>query len=95
MQFVKVSGNHIILPSGKKVSFGDKRYQHYKDQTPLKLYSHLDHLDPKRRASYRARHGASVDKNGIKYIDKKYSRLSLSLVKLIPSFLFLDHASMV
>jgi hypothetical protein len=76
MEFKRGSGNYkykVILPSGKSVSFGDKRYQHFKDQTPLKLYSHLDHLDPKRRASYRARHGAMVDKNGKRYVDKKYS----------------------
>ena len=35
-------------------SFGDKRYQHYKDK--FGFYSHLDHLDPKRREAYKARH---------------------------------------
>ena len=33
----------------KKVPFGDKRYQQYKDSTPLKLYKDLDHGDPERR----------------------------------------------
>lgn len=28
----------------KNVSFGDRRYQHYKDSTALKLYSKLDHI---------------------------------------------------
>ena len=37
-------------------SFGDKRYQHFKDQTPLKTYKNLDHNDPKRRDLYRQRH---------------------------------------
>lgn len=32
-----------------KVNFGDKRYQQYKDKTPIKLYSNLDHLNVKRR----------------------------------------------
>ena len=39
----------------KKISFGDIRYQQYKDKA-LGLYSHLDHNDNKRRALYRARH---------------------------------------
>ena len=38
------------------VPFGDKRYQHYKDQVNLKLYSHLDHKDKKRRKLYQTRH---------------------------------------
>jgi len=42
----------------KTVQFGDKRYQHYKDKTPLKLYSRKDHGDSERRRNYRKRHGA-------------------------------------
>jgi len=49
------------------IHFGDTRYgsvaawalgtlQQYKDSTPLKLYSHLDHLDPERRRLYHKRH---------------------------------------
>ena len=41
-----------ILPNGKEVYFGDTRYQQDKDRTPLKLYSNLDHNDPKRRELY-------------------------------------------
>jgi hypothetical protein len=40
----------------QRVPFGDVNYQHYKDSTGLKLYSRLDHNDPKRRANYKARH---------------------------------------
>jgi len=40
----------------QRVSFGDVNYQHYRDSTGLKLYSRLDHNDPKRRANYKARH---------------------------------------
>ena len=40
----------------QRVSFGDVNYQHYRDSTNLKLYSRLDHNDPKRRANYKARH---------------------------------------
>lgn len=40
----------------KRVSFGDNRYQQYKDTTGLGLYSHLDHLDNDRKIRYRKRH---------------------------------------
>lgn len=40
----------------KTIQFGDKRYQHYKDVTPLKLYTHLNHLDKERRKRYKTRH---------------------------------------
>lgn len=40
----------------KTVQFGDKRYEHYKDSTPLKLYTHLNHLDKERRKRYKIRH---------------------------------------
>lgn len=47
----------------KRVHFGDRRYEHYKDTVPKrqggKQWSHKDHLDSKRRKSYRARHGAN------------------------------------
>ena len=42
----------------KSVTFGDSRYQQYRDQSPLGLYSDQDHLDEKRRDNYRSRHGA-------------------------------------
>ena len=48
-----------ILPNGRKVHFGHKDYQQYKDSVPIKLgggiWSHLDHLDPKRRKNYQKR----------------------------------------
>lgn len=37
------------------VDFGDIRYEHFKDRTPLKLYSYLDHGDPERRRNYLSR----------------------------------------
>jgi hypothetical protein len=38
------------------VNFGDVRYQHYRDSTGLKLYTHLDHLDKERKKNYVKRH---------------------------------------
>ena len=39
-----------------KVSFGDRRYEQYRDSTGLGIYSDKDHLDKNRRRQYRARH---------------------------------------
>ena len=50
-----------------RVPFGSKIHEQYRDATGLRYYSHLDHNDPKRRASYRARHGAEG------YQNRKYS----------------------
>lgn len=62
-----------VLPSGKFVHFGDRRYQHYKDQTPLRLYKHLDHNDKRRRKNYRTRHRGVLLKNGTPAYKKKYT----------------------
>jgi len=66
-----------ILPDGKRVHFGDRRYQHYKDWIPKRLggkqWSHKDHLDPKRRANYRSRHYGMRCKDGKRCVTKKYS----------------------
>lgn len=47
-----------VIWKGKEqtVHFGDTRFQQYKDTTPLRLYSHLDHNDKERRRRYLARH---------------------------------------
>jgi hypothetical protein len=37
-----------------KISFGDNRYEQYKDR--IGYYSDLNHLDKNRRENYRARH---------------------------------------
>lgn len=42
--------------SYKNKHFGDVRYEHYKDSTELKLYSHLDHKDFDRKRLFHARH---------------------------------------
>lgn len=40
----------------KNIDFGDVRHEQYRDSTPLKLYSHLDHGDKKRLKAYHDRH---------------------------------------
>ena len=80
IKFIKGQGKKkytAILPDGKKVSFGHRDYQHYKDSVPKRLgggkWSHKDHGDPERRKNYRKRHGGMVCKDGKKCISKKYS----------------------
>lgn len=66
-----------IFPDGKRVAFGDRRYEHYRDQVPRDLggqrWKHLDHEDEQRRWSYRRRHSAIKDKSGVPYHEKRYS----------------------
>jgi hypothetical protein len=53
----------VITPMGKKIHFGSRNYEHFKDSA-LGTYKHLDHGDVKRRASYKARHKAIKTKDG-------------------------------
>ena len=74
IRFEKGAGNFkytAILPDGRRVSFGDRRYQHYKDR--IGLWKALDHNDRKRRANYRKRHAAIRTNDGRRAIDIKYS----------------------
>lgn len=80
LKFVRGKGNYkytAILPSGKRVSFGDRRYGHFKDRVPKSqgggLWSRLDHGDAARRANYQQRHGGIITKNGRRAVTVKYS----------------------
>lgn len=53
----------------KLIHFGDKRYGQYKDM--IGNYSHLDHLDKKRRDNYYKRHGKATSKDTAKYWSHK------------------------
>lgn len=53
----------VILPNGKIISFGQIGYEQYKDSTPLKLYSDLDHNDERRRDNFRKRFYKLYEKN--------------------------------
>ena len=46
----------------KKINFGDKRYQHFKDK--IGNYKSLDHNDPVRRKSYLSRAKGIQNKKG-------------------------------
>ncbi len=43
----------------RKLHFGDRRYQQYKDRTPLKLYKRKNHNTRKRMQNYFNRHSGT------------------------------------
>jgi len=43
----------------RKIHFGDKRYQQYKDRTPLQLYKNKNHNTRKRMQNYYSRHSGT------------------------------------
>ena len=43
----------------RKLHFGDRRYQQYKDRTPLKLYKRKNHNTKKRQQNYFSRHSGT------------------------------------
>ena len=65
---------YMIRYKGKTIHFGGdpRKYQHFRDSTPLKLYSHLDHNDLSRLEKYYKRHGKTNDKSSAKYWSNKY-----------------------
>lgn len=54
------------------VSFGDKNYQQFRDKTPLKAYSYLDHNDKLRKKRYYQRHGKDAIFESAKWFSHKY-----------------------
>lgn len=49
--------------NGKRIYFGDTKYEHYFDRTGL-LNKNYNHLDPKRRLAYLKRASAIKDMTG-------------------------------
>lgn len=60
---------YYAIVDGKKVHFGAKGYEHYKDV--LGHYSSLDHGDKKRRDAYYARHNKDYGKGTADWFSKK------------------------
>jgi hypothetical protein len=56
----------------KLLSFGQLPYEHFKDSTPLKLYTHLNHNDENRRRLYYLRHPRTTDKTSARYWSNRY-----------------------
>ena len=65
------------VPGYGTVRFGHRDYEHYKDSVPRSLgggqWSHRDHRDTRRRALYRARHGAQRCADGTPCVEKRFS----------------------
>lgn len=55
----------MVQYKGKWIHFGDTRYEHYRDKTPLKLYSYLNHEDRIRQINYINRAMGIRDKDGL------------------------------
>jgi hypothetical protein len=65
-----------VYYNGRWISFGDKRYEHYKtsDLIPELLHVYNEHRDPERRRAYRTRAKGILNKYGeLTYKDKNSS----------------------
>jgi hypothetical protein len=49
-----------VTVNGKRIAFGDQRYEQYRDSSPLGLYKDKDHNDKKRQANYTRRHAKNT-----------------------------------
>ena len=58
----------------RKIHFGDRRYQQYKDRTPLKLYKHKNHTTRKRMQNYFNRHSGTKKRGKAIKKEKRKSR---------------------
>ena len=66
----------------RTIHFGALGYQHYRDSTKIKLYSHLNHNTLKRRDNYYSRHSGTKDKNKAirQELSKSNGRLNAKLL---------------
>ena len=58
----------------RKINFGQKNYQQYKDRTPLKLYSKDDHNTLKRMQNYYMRHSGTKNRKEAIKLEKIKSK---------------------
>lgn len=77
---VPAKGRHkyvAIFPDGRRVRFGHRDYEHFKDSVPPALgggkWRRKDHDDPQRRRNYRKRHGAQRCADGRACVRIRYS----------------------
>jgi hypothetical protein len=57
----------------RKIHFGDRNYQQYKDRTPLKLYAHKNHNTRKRMQNYYSRHSGTKNRKKAITMEKQKS----------------------
>jgi hypothetical protein len=66
-----------VLKSGKRVNFGHRDYQQYRDSVPIEKgggrWWHKDHLDKNRRDNYRRRHRGVLNKYGVPAYQVKFT----------------------
>ena len=55
----------------RKIHFGDKNYQQFKDRTPLKLYSYKNHNTRRRMQNYYLRHSGTKKRYKAIQIEKR------------------------
>lgn len=55
---------YMVKYNDKWIHFGDTRYEQFRDKTPLKAFSYLDHNDDNRRLNYINRAMGIKDKHG-------------------------------
>jgi len=58
----------------RKLHFGDRRYQQYKDRTPLKLYKNKNHYTRKRMHNYYSRHSGTKNRKDAIVKEKRKSK---------------------
>ena len=63
-QSTRKNKKYMIKYKDKWIHFGDTRYEQFRDGTPLKLYSYMDHNDDIRRLNYINRAMGIKDKDG-------------------------------
>ena len=62
----------VRLSDGRLVDFGSSSHQHYRDVTPLRLWSSKDHLDVRRRSLYYTRHNIDYEPFSADWLSKRY-----------------------
>lgn len=65
---------NIKSKKSRKIHFGDRRYQQYKDRTPLKLYAKKNHNTRKRMQNYFSRHSGTKKRGKAIRKEKRKSR---------------------
>ncbi len=73
LKFNERNGKYeYLLSFGQLYKNDGSFYQHYKDTTPLKLWSDYDHNDKERKRLYFARFGKTKDKNSAKWWSNRF-----------------------
>jgi len=62
---------YMVTYNNKIIHFGNPYYEHYRDSTGVGAYSHMDHMDERRKKSYLKRAKGITDNDGnLTYNDK-------------------------